>query len=315
MDRSVRCPRLAELPPPPPGKTGWPWSDESAWLPASMPDGSAWPRITVVTPSYNHGAFIEETLRSVLLQGYPNLEYVVIDGGSRDNTLDVIRRYEPWLASWVSERDHGQTNAINKGLGRTSGEWVTWINSDDLLYPSALAAIARAARDQPAAGLIYGAGAKIDLAGRVLTKIPFRPYDGRLLRTRYFMLQQSSFMRRRALEAVGGLDESLHYVMDWDVAVRLSRSFPVHAIADDIGMFRIHADAKTQGDVWTWGREIAAVGRKYNGVTDPNFIAFRLRSLCRIGVRATGWKIFGWADRAVAGVLARIYDARTFMLN
>src|SRR5579885_3553995 len=133
----MRCPTLAELPPPPAGKTGWPWTIETPALPASRADGSPWPRISIVTPSYNQGQFIEETIRSVLLQGYPDLEYIVIDGGSTDQSVEIIRKYERWLTYWVSEKDRGQAHAINKGFSSVTGELFNWINSDDLSYRSA----------------------------------------------------------------------------------------------------------------------------------------------------------------------------------
>src|SRR5262245_50300660 len=114
----MKCPAVAELPPPPSGKTGWPWTDETPPLPSTQPDGSPWPRISIVTPSYNQSEFIEETIRSVLLQGYPDLEYIIIDGGSTDQSLDIIRKYARWLAYWISEKDRGQSHAINKGFER-----------------------------------------------------------------------------------------------------------------------------------------------------------------------------------------------------
>lgn len=101
-----------------------------------MPDGKPWPKISIVTPSFNQGQYIEETIRSILLQGYPNLEYIVIDGGSTDGAVDVIRKYEKWLTYWVSEPDKGQADAINKGLERCTGEIFNWINSDDILLPN-----------------------------------------------------------------------------------------------------------------------------------------------------------------------------------
>src|SRR5262245_16909311 len=138
----MRCPTLAELPPPPVGKIGWPWTIETLKLPSVSSDGLPWPSISIVTPSYNQGQFIEETIRSVLLQGYPNLEYIIIDGGSKDQTVDIIHKYEPWLTYWVSRKDRGQAHAINDGLRRASGTIFNWINSDDVLAPNALATIA-----------------------------------------------------------------------------------------------------------------------------------------------------------------------------
>src|SRR5262245_7962456 len=132
------CPKLAELPNPPTGKTGWPWTEESTRLSNRTTEDRAWLRISVVTPSFNQGEFIEETIRSILLQGYPNLEYLIIDGGSTDNTLEIIKKYSSWISYWVSEPDNGQSDAINRGLKKASGEFATWINSDDMLCKDAL---------------------------------------------------------------------------------------------------------------------------------------------------------------------------------
>src|SRR5262245_41222917 len=112
--RSMQCPQLHELPDPPPGKTGWPWTEASRRLPDALPGHGPWPCITVITPSFNQGQFLEETIRSVLLQGYPNLEYFVFDGGSTDNSVEVIKRYSPWMTYWVSGPDGGQSAAITR---------------------------------------------------------------------------------------------------------------------------------------------------------------------------------------------------------
>src|SRR5438105_6022991 len=138
----MRCPTLSELPSPPLGKTDWPWTEDSNQSPGQKNHSNPWPKISIVTPSYNQGQFIEETIRSVLLQGYPDLEYIIIDGGSQDESVEIIKKYEPWLTYWVSEQDRGQSHAINKGFDRSTGLILGWLNSDDVLLPNALATVA-----------------------------------------------------------------------------------------------------------------------------------------------------------------------------
>ncbi len=136
-----------------------------------MPEAKSWPRINIVTPSYNQGRFIEGTIRSVLLQGYPNLEYIVIDGGSADGTTDVLRKYEPWLTYWVSEPDRGQSHAVNKGFKLASGEIAAWLNSDDQYLPGTLRTIAEHAQKYPEAGAWAGGGRRIDdRSGKIVGK-------------------------------------------------------------------------------------------------------------------------------------------------
>ena len=153
---SLPCRALAEPPPPPSDGIGWPWAGETPRLPASVFGRHPWPRISIVTPSYNQSAFLEETIRSVLLQGYPSLEYIVIDGGSSDDSVRIIRKYERWLDYWVSESDRGQADALRKGFRRAQGELIGWINSDDLLAPNALRAVAEAYVQNPFFGIYAG---------------------------------------------------------------------------------------------------------------------------------------------------------------
>jgi hypothetical protein len=149
-------PTLHELPAPPAGKSGWPWTESCPQLPALAPDGSPWPRISIITPSFNQGRYIEETIRSILLQGYPNLEYIIMDGGSTDETVEIIRKYEPWLSGWVSERDKGQSDAINKGFARIHGDVFNWLCSDDLLTMGSLGKVGTAFLDK-SCGVFSGA--------------------------------------------------------------------------------------------------------------------------------------------------------------
>src|SRR5437660_7841664 len=147
--KAMRPPSLIELPSPPVGKMGWPWTEETPPVGAGMHDASVLPRVSIVTPSFNQGPFLEETIRSVLLQGYPDLEYIIIDGGSTDDSVEIIRKYEKWLAYWVSEKDSGQTHAINKGFARSTGEIYAYLNSDDVYLPDALHNIASFFDKQP----------------------------------------------------------------------------------------------------------------------------------------------------------------------
>src|SRR5262245_39003268 len=210
----MRCPALADLPPAPPGMTGWPWTVETPRLPALRADGTPWPRISIVTPSLNQGQFIEETIRSVLLQGYPDLEYIVIDGGSNDASAAIIRKYEPWLSYWISEPDRGQAHAINKGLHRSSGEIFQWINSDDLLADRALARIGDAMRRQDAiAGGVPqfdGSGHSTLIANKGLTA------TGMILGEESTSFHQPGvWIAGKHFVESGGLDESLRYAFDW----------------------------------------------------------------------------------------------------
>jgi glycosyltransferase involved in cell wall biosynthesis len=129
---------LSSLPVPPDRRTGWPWTKETAPLPLTQANGESWPKVTIVTPSYNQGEFIEETIRSVLLQNYPNLEYIVMDGGSTDDTVAILKKYSPWISLWQSEKDNGQSHAINKGFKHATGVLRGYLNSDDLLLQSSL---------------------------------------------------------------------------------------------------------------------------------------------------------------------------------
>ena len=242
----MRCPTLDELPSPDKRGSGWPWVEGGAQLPAAMPDGRPWPAIAVVTPSFNQATFLEETIRSVLLQGYPNLEYVVVDGGSRDESVAIIEKYQRWLSWWVSEPDGGQAEAINKGLARTSGEIFNWINSDDVLQPGALAVVAQAMRADVDAigggGLVVG-----DVVAPVSRRS--REMDARkILRgdLGVEMLQPAIWLRRENVLRCGGPDPAFHYYFDMEMYIRYFALYPRIAFAPAIiAAFRVHPASKT----------------------------------------------------------------------
>ncbi|HUO85570.1 MAG TPA: glycosyltransferase family 2 protein, partial [Thermoanaerobaculia bacterium] len=184
----------------------------------------ALPKMTIVTPSFNQGEYLEETIRSVLDQGYPDLEYFVVDGGSTDGSVDVIRRYADRIDWWVSEPDAGQTAAINKGFARASGEIVAWLNSDDTYLPGALETVARLfERHRP--GMVHGA-VRLFGEGREPGEGPPREASrGRFLAGA--VIQPSSFFSRNVFDEQGLLDASLHFTMDYEIHVRILLGWPV----------------------------------------------------------------------------------------
>lgn len=252
----MRSPSLHELPPPPPGRTGWPWTEATPPLPARMADGRAWPRISIVTPSYNQSEFLEETIRSVLLQGYPDLEYVVVDGGSDDGSVQILEKYSPWLAHWTSERDRGQSHAINKGFRRTTGDVLAWLNSDDIYYPGALQTVATVMAAEPC-DIVIGAIDKVFVdasqvrfverssatRGTPLHALPIFA-DGR--HAAFHFLQPPMFWRRGIWERTGELDERYHHIMDLEWCTRAFARGAIVAARDEIlARFALHPGSKT----------------------------------------------------------------------
>lgn len=208
------------------------------------------PRITIITPSFNQGAFIGETIDSVLGQGYPDLEYLVIDGGSTDTTLDVLRGYGERVR-WVSEPDRGQSHAINKGLARATGEVVAFLNSDDRYRPGALLAVGEHFARHPKAGWLTGRCAIIDPAGRpargaitAYKNLWLALGSARALEVLNFISQPATFWRRSLGQRVGPLDEGLHYTMDYDYWLRLGQHGPPAILDRYLADFRVHPASK-----------------------------------------------------------------------
>ena len=234
---------LSDLPPPPPGRTGFPWTEASPLLAESILPHI--PRITISTPSYNQGQFIEETIRSVLLQGYPNLEYIVIDGGSTDDSIDIIQKYADFLTYWVSEPDRGQSDAINKGFTRSTGELMGWLNSDDYLAPGALFKLATHYKS----GLHWWNGNALNLEPdgslRGYPQLKQQITRNHLLHACTIITQVSTFWTRELWDKVGAVVSDIHLAMDYDLWLRFSQHVPATVLHDTLAIYRTHADAKT----------------------------------------------------------------------
>lgn len=204
------------------------------------------PLVSVVTPSLNQGAFIAGTIESVLGQNYPQLDYLVVDGGSTDNTLDVLRGYGARLR-WLSEPDDGQSAAINKGWRATRGDIIAWLNADDTYLPGALEKVVKLFLAQPEVAVIYGDCNYVDADGRFIRRYPTRPYNyAQLVRSASnFIPQPATFVRRSAMEAIGGLNESLDCVMDFDCWLRLGARFEMAYLPEGLATLRLHPAAKS----------------------------------------------------------------------
>jgi glycosyltransferase involved in cell wall biosynthesis len=223
------------------------------------------PRISVITPSFNQAQFLERTMRSVLDQAYPNLEYIVIDGGSTDGSVEVIRKYADHLAYWVSEPDSGQVAAINKGLLRATGEWVCWQNSDDIFFPGAFHSLAKVVSKYPKAGLIIGNMMLIDEADRPLRDLRYvTPNYGAMLAEGMLLANQAAFWRSNARECIGLLNENYHCSFDYDWFLRLTAEYRGVHVNQIWGGLRLHGATKTShlGERFTEENRLILAGRE-----------------------------------------------------
>jgi len=246
----MKCPKIVDLPKPTVTKPGWPWTEESNKLPERMSDGSNWPRISIITPSMNQGRYIEETIRSVLLQGYPDLEYIVIDGGSTDETIEIIKKYDKWISYWVSEADKGQCNAINKGLDKSTGIITGWLNSDDVYCQDTFQFVATKmwSGGNYVNRFLYGNCIVIDEDSRELSRTYGKPntYEDilKIWKGNYSVPQPGSFVAGDLLRQTP-LNESLHYVLDWELFIRLSAKTTFRYENINLSKFRHHVQSKS----------------------------------------------------------------------
>jgi glycosyltransferase involved in cell wall biosynthesis len=219
----------------------------------------ALPLVTIVSPSYNQARFLEATLRSVLEQDYPSIEYLVVDGASTDGSVEIIRRYANRLTWWISEKDSGQPEAINKGLLRARGEFVGWLNSDDIYLPGAVSAAVKVFQSHPEAGLVYGDALAIDTDGKPFNLMRARQYTLAELMAFNIICQPAAFMRRSVLEEVGYLNPAYHLLMDNLLWMCMAQKAPIVYAPQTWAAARYHDQAKNRTRGAAYGREARAL--------------------------------------------------------
>ncbi len=225
-----------------------------------------YPKISVVTPSYNQGEFLEDTIKSILGQNYPNLEYIVCDGGSTDYSKEIIEKYSDKISWWCSEKDKGQTDAINKGMRRATGDIVGWINSDDVLLPGALFKIAEHYMTHPETDFLNGGVANLDRSGHFLRF--FQPVMSRFFMERgcYSICQQGMFWKRKIFDKLGYLNQNFHAEMDVEWLIRVYEGgFKVRSLNKPIGGIRVYGGTKTALGGAIWDNDEKTINQKYGG--------------------------------------------------
>ncbi|MEH2470457.1 glycosyltransferase involved in cell wall biosynthesis [Nitrobacteraceae bacterium AZCC 2161] len=254
-------------------------------------------KVSIITPSFNQGQFIERTLRSVADQDYPDIEHVVFDGGSTDATVDVLKRFGN-AVRWVSAKDKGQTDAVNKGIRATTGEIIGWLNSDDIYYPGAISHVVAYFDAHPEIGVVYGMADHIDLDDQAFESYPTEPWDLARLMDTCFICQPAVFFRRSIVDEHGLLDARLNYCMDYEYWLRLGKAGVTFSyLTEKLAGSRLYADNKTLGsrlkvhaeindmhkalfgkvpDRWVWNYAHAAVEDKVDRTRMPRWFAIRL---------------------------------------
>jgi len=240
------------------------------------------PKVSIITPSFNQAKFLRHTIESVITQDYPNIEYIIIDGGSSDGSLEIIKSYEDHLAYWESLPDHGQTDAINKGFAKATGKYLAWLNSDDLYHPGAISEAVNFLEEHPDVGLVYGDCSFINAQGKQIGLFPAAQTDYARLRRGYVHIpQQSAFFRADLWNKVGPLDPSFYFAMDYDLWVRLASEAPLVYLPGLLwASFRLHGDAKTiAADARCWPEMLRVHYREGGSRFAPIVIKYYIRRL------------------------------------
>lgn len=262
------------------------------------------PLVTIVTPSFNQGKFIRATIESVLNQDYPAIEYIVMDGGSTDATVSVVNEFSGKL-TFISERDRGQSHAINKGFRMARGEIVSWLNSDDIILPGAVSRAVSTMTQDPSLGAVYGEGYRIDREGNVIGRFeatePFNLW--KLVYLSDYILQQTTYFRRAVLDDVGDVDEQLNWGMDWDLLMRIGMKYPIAYIPEYMGSIREYETAKTFSGGFRRIWELAGIMRRHGqGKFPPGMFTYGLDTLHR---RLLDWFPLPFVQRALNPLFGR----------
>lgn len=229
------------------------------------------PLVSIVTPTYNMARFLPETIESILSQDYPRIEYIVMDGGSTDGTVELLKQYEGRL-TWVSEKDKGQSDAVNKGFLRTHGEIFTFLNADDVYMPGAVKTAVEAFAAHPEAGVIYGDAWYTREDGSVIKPYPVLPYDHDWLGHQCYICQPASFLRSDVFREAGMLDTDLHLTLDYELWLRISQRWPMHKVDAYLATSRMYGDNKTLSKREITFREVFQITRQYRGYVPLNWI-------------------------------------------
>jgi glycosyltransferase involved in cell wall biosynthesis len=240
------------------------------------------PLVSIVTPSFNQARFLEETIQSVLMQSYPHIEYIVMDGGSTDGSVDVIKKYAGRIVSWVSESDQGQTDAINKGFNRAQGGILAWINSDDTYNPNAVGQAVEFLLEHPDVAMVYADCNYINEPGEVIGKFASRQTDYAKLRRGYVHIpQQTMFFRAKYWQEFGPLDPTFYFAMDYDLWVRIAKHAPLHYLPGRTwANFRIHTSSKTNvNDERGWQEMLRVHYRDGGSFFSPIVAKYYLRKI------------------------------------
>jgi glycosyltransferase involved in cell wall biosynthesis len=239
------------------------------------------PLVTIITPSFNQADFLEDTILSVLAQDYPRIEYFIIDGGSSDGSVNIIRKYQDRIAGWTSEPDKGQTEAINKGFAMANGDVLAWINSDDIYYPHAVSQAVEYLDSHPEIGLVYGDTNFINSTGKIIGKFNAQQTSyQRLRRGGVYIPQQSSFFRANIWQRVGPLDPDFYFAVDYDLWVRIAKENEIIYVPRLWASFRLHGTAKSiADDIRCWPEMLKVHHREGGTIFSFIYLRYYMRKL------------------------------------